>query len=58
MRNWKILMTAVVYQDEIITWDFLPTDETMNGTKFLDFLRDILKPALAKKRTYHFDIKE
>ncbi len=43
-------MTIAIYQDEIITWDFLPRGQTMNGSLFLTFLQNVLKPVIDRRR--------
>jgi len=50
LRDFKILMTTIIYQDEIIGVQYLERGETMNGDRYKSFLENVLKPLIEKKR--------
>lgn len=53
MSNWKLMVTVAVHRNQIIAWDNLNRDETMNSIKFLEFLQNVLAPAIRRIRLRH-----
>jgi hypothetical protein len=47
------MVTVAVHRNQIIAWDNLNRDETMNSIKILEFLQKVLAPAIQRIRLRH-----